>query len=62
MVKKNTKIKVADNHSIYAGRIGYFQYEGQGNISGFWVLSSKPLKNREVGKTFSVEKEYCILT
>lgn len=60
MVKKNTKIKVADNHPLYAGRIGYFQSEGQGNISGFWVLSTKPLKYREAGKLFSVEKEYCL--
>ena len=57
----NTKIKVHETHPLYAGRVGYFQSFGQGLIAGCLVLSSKPLKPKEAGKLFSVEKEFCVL-
>jgi hypothetical protein len=41
---KNEKVRVSESAPFHAGRIGYFQFDGQGDSKSVTVLSVQPIQ------------------
>jgi hypothetical protein len=53
-MQKNQKVVVANSAPHHAGRIGYFQFFGEGASKGVAVLSANPSENGKAMTVFAV--------
>ena len=55
-MKLNQKCVVSSDHKFWPGRVGYFQFYGEGLSDGTAVLSAEPSSNDGPKTLFSVRK------